>query len=386
MTIIEGADGVTLTSTGMIAFREHADFIDKFFAGESTDSERGFRFVMTLNHEAVHFLQCFTASFPYSFSVSVFELCTQLMDTARQGQLSRKVAMEFRDAFHSRARQFNAEHKGLTTIHLLEAMAVSEAYRATVSQSRKGDHLAFLDFMRTQAPELKSVYRLAFEIVASIHGDSAAYNLTSRLCFLALNSESPPEHFLTMVHSLPRDSGVELSEVPAISLLSSFGIDISQTLLAQIERGLPPAFEHPVFAPFMKELANLGDVHQQYELAARPGDLYSSGTQSTNLVPPLAVFSGGRGRIMGLAQKWSRVELFHYFDATAMIGACFSLMSGQRYYQSCPHTQCDLNKSAICHSWFAKPQNIPWTDCAFPKRFPVQFGATYKDVESVFAL
>ena len=58
MAIIEGADGVTLTSTGLIALREHADFIDQVLSGQASDPQRAFRFVMTLNHEAIHFLQC----------------------------------------------------------------------------------------------------------------------------------------------------------------------------------------------------------------------------------------------------------------------------------------------------------------------------------------
>ena len=60
--IIEGADGVTLTSTGLVAVREHADFVQNALARKASDEERAFRLVMTLNHEGIHFIQCFTAA------------------------------------------------------------------------------------------------------------------------------------------------------------------------------------------------------------------------------------------------------------------------------------------------------------------------------------
>ena len=107
--IIEGADGITLTSTGLVAVREHSDFVT-IFSGKATDNERAFRLVMTLNHEAIHFLQCFSAAFPYSFSLSLLEIASQLMAVSRQNRLTGEQIQEFKRGFDGHVVPFRSPY------------------------------------------------------------------------------------------------------------------------------------------------------------------------------------------------------------------------------------------------------------------------------------
>jgi len=379
--IIEGADGVTLTSTGLVAVREHADFVDQVLAGRATDRARAFRLVMTLNHEAIHFVQCFTASFPYSFSLSLLELSSQLMAVSRSNRLDREVVGQFRSAFRSRVNQYRSPCRNLTTIDLLEAMAVTEGYRATAVAAQNNSN-AFHAFLQESFPDPESEYRRAIGIVTTKLGIAAGYELTPRLCYLALNGDSPARNFWYFVDSLASNRSTTATSLSAVELLRRFGMDIESSLLHVIEAGLPAESTHPIFQPFLKALLEIGDLSDRYEFAAKPGGWMGGGGPPAvgNLVPPLVVCSGGRGRIMGLASAWSKEDTFLYLDSTALIGACLTLLSGRRYSQTCVHEQCPVHRSALCHSWFAKPHEISWSQCVFPERVRVQFGRDFQDV------
>lgn len=385
--IIEGADGVTLTSTGLIAVREHADFVDNVLAGNATDKERAFRLVMTLNHEAIHFLQCFTAAFPYSFSLSLLELASQLMAVSRKRRLTREQIQEFRRGFEGHLTQFRSPYRGLSTIDLLEAMAVTEGYRATVPDS--GDNAKeFHKFLLTYFPNPDSEYRRVIDLVVGVFGVEAGYHLTPRLCYVSLNGDHPARNLWTFIDELASDRRDIAHCLTATQILTLFGMDSSASILKMSESELPDDGKHPIFVPYMQALSRIGSLHDRYEFSAQPGHwMRGAGPRELGkIVPPLIVCSGGRGRIMGLASGWSKEEMFVYLDSAAMIGACLVLLSGVKYHQTCRHTECPVHSSTLCHSWFAKPQAIPWTDCVFPQRTEVQFGVSAAKLVEAFAL
>lgn len=385
--IIEGADGVTLTSTGLVAVREHADFVDNVLAGKVSDQERGFRLVMTLNHESIHFLQCFTAAFPYSFSMSLLELSSQLMAVSRHNRLSPEQIQEFRTGFEGRIAQFRSPHEGISTIDLLEAMAVTEGYRATVPD-RNNNATDFRQFLITYFPNPDSEYRRVIDLVTDVFGVEAGYHLTPRLCYISLNGDHPAKNLSTFIENLAADRRDIAHRLTATQILSLFGMDMSSSILKMSETELPDDAKHPIFAPYMQALSRIGSLEDRYEFSAQPGNwMGNAGPEEIGqIVPPLLVCSGGRGRIMGLASEWSKEEVFFYLDSTAMIGASLVLLSGDRHHQTCQHTECPIHSSTLCHSWFAKPHAIPWTDCIFPERTTVQFGTSATKLVEAFSL
>jgi hypothetical protein len=385
--IIEGADGVTLTSTGLIAVREHTDFVDNVLAGKASDKERAFRLVMTLNHEAIHFLQCFTAAFPYSFSMSLLEIASQLMAASRHNRLTPKQIQEFKRGFEGRVTQFRAPYQGISTIDLLEAMAVTEGYRATVPGSNN-NATDFRQFLLTYFSNPDSEYRRVIDLITDVFGVEAGYHLTPRLCYISLNGDHPAKNLWAFINDLASDRADIAHRLTATQILTMFGMDISASFLKMSEIELPDDSKHPIFAPYMQTLSLIGSLEDRYEFSAQPGRwMGSAGPKEIGqIVPPLVVCSGGRGRIMGLASDWSEEERFFYLDSAAMIGACLVLLSGHKHHQSCQHAECPIHSSTLCHSWFAKPHAIPWTDCAFPKRTSVQFGASATQLVETFSL
>jgi len=385
--IVEGADGVTLTSTGLVAVREHADFVDNVLAGNATDKERAFRLVMTLNHEAIHFLQCFTAAFPYSFSLSLFDIASQLMAVSRRNGLTGTQIQEFKRGLDSRLAQFNSPHRGISTVDLLEAMAVTEGFRATVPDVNSNAQ-DFRRFLLAYFPNPDSQYRRVIDLISEVFGIEAGYHLTPRLCYMSLNGNHPAKDLWEFIDNLASDRREIAHRLTATQILTIFGMDSSESILKMSESKLPDAGEHPIFAPYMQALARIGSLRDRYEFSAQPGRwLRGDGPQEIlEIVPPLLVCSGGRGRIMGLAHRWSREEIFFYLDSAAMIGACLVLLSGAKHHQACRHADCPVHSSTLCHSWFAKPHDIAWTDCAFPKRTEVQFGVSAAKLVESFLL
>src|SRR5437016_7538750 len=90
-----------------------------------------FRLVLTLNHEAVHFLQGMTTALPYSYSVNLLALCSELMDCSRDGKLDSDSLRNYRDRYINYVRILESPRDGVSTIDLMEAMAVVESFRAT---------------------------------------------------------------------------------------------------------------------------------------------------------------------------------------------------------------------------------------------------------------
>lgn len=385
--IIEGADGVTLTSTGLVAVREHADFVENVLAGNATDKERAFRLVMTLNHETVHFLQCFTAAFPYSFSLSLLDIASQLMIVSRNNRMTSKQIQEFKRGFEGRVAQFRSPHRNISTIDLLEAMAVTEGYRSTVHDSNDNAK-DFRKFLLTYFPTPDSEYRRVIDLIHGVFGLEAGYYLTPRLCYISLNGDHPAKNLWTFIDNLESDRRDIAHRLTATEILTLFDMDSSASILKMSESGLPDDGKHPIFAPYMQALSRIGSLHDRYEFSAQPGHwLRGAGPKEIGqIVPPLLVCTGGRGRIMGLASSWSKEEMFFYLDSAAMIGACLVLLSGAKHHQTCQHTECPVHSSTLCHSWFAKPHAISWRDCAFPKRAEVQFGISAAKLVEGFAL
>jgi hypothetical protein len=381
--IIEDAEGITFTSTGLIAIREHADFVDNALNGLASDTPRAFRLVMTINHEAVHFIQCFTTAFLYSYSLSLFDLTLRVIENIRRGFVSKGAVAHFREAFAGRVEQFKSRNGGFSAIDLVEAMAVTEGYRATVTDNLNNPR-HFHQFLITSFPNPKSEYRRVIDFITRRFGESAGYNLTPRLCFLALNTESPSENLQYFVEWLKEVPSGDVASLTATELLEFFDMDLP--ILETAHQEFPEKPPHPILDPYIKALAATGPLQDRYEFAAQPGTWLRTKyvPERKMLLPPFIVASGGRGWIMGLASEWSGDKQALVLQATATIGACLMLLSGDTPYQACRHTECPVHQSALCYSWFAKPHALPWTECSFPWAMNDLFGRSVEELLALF--
>ena len=203
--ILEDVEGVTLTSTGLVVMQEHIDFAEKVFSRQALDVPRALRCRMTLNHETIHFIQCFTAASPYYFSLSFLSLAEDVMHASLNNELTPELLLEFKTYFRSLVERYRSPFQNVSTIDLLEAMAVTEGYRATVLPNQDNPE-AFHLFLQDWFPDPNSEYRLVIEIVTGRFGKDAGYNLTPRLCYIALNTKHPSKSFFDLIDNLPLES------------------------------------------------------------------------------------------------------------------------------------------------------------------------------------
>lgn len=369
LPIIKSADGITLLSTWLIAIREDYDFADSVFQKTEPPSSRAYRLVLTLNHEGVHFLQGMTAAIPYSYSLNLLELCGGLMRECREGTLDADRLALNRARYKKLNRLLSMQVRDISTIDLLEAMAVVESFRATSINPASSD---FVKYVETYYFARESPYRRVIDIIRTTFDDQTAFESTSRICFLSLNGDSPPNSFWTIIGELRRCE--DPWRLSAIDICKRVGLDYKATLIAQHHYISEVLSTHKILAPYIEYLSKLGSLEELFEFAAQLSHWLSGGGPkgAENLVPPAVLYTGGRGKKMGLAKEWNNGQFFVFIDTAALVGACQSILTGNKCYLSCPHSECPVHITRLCHAWYAIPKD--WRKCAFPTRFIVQFG------------
>ena len=379
--ILEGAQGLTLTSTWLVMIREDYEYADAHFKKEVVLDRRAYELALTLDHEFVHFLQGFTTAFTYSYSTSLLKLFAELMSISRAGRLDSATLRIYRETYSNYQRQFHNSVQGISTIDLLEAMAVTESFRSTEPEINTE---AFRRYLQRCFPDPNSVYRRVLSVVADRFGDETALQTTSRLCFLALNGDDPAGNFWYFIEQLQGEDPSKLCTLSAWDLSTRFEMDPLGFLIEQY-KNLAAGDQNKLVLPYQQLLSTIGPYRELFEFAARPGDWMRSrpNEQFLLLLPPLVMFSGGRGKALGLGRNWDRDQRFQYADTGGLIGACQRLLTDGRPYQFCPHVHCPMHETALCSGWTAVPQNMTWSECVFPKRLDVQFKMTAPDLMKV---
>jgi hypothetical protein len=383
--IEERVKGVTLFGNWMILMREDWEFFETVIGPSPPGTRRAFDCILTLNHEAVHFCQSYTEAFPYSYSIHWLQLCQSLMEHARKGLLNEKTLRSFQQTDYNYNNQLLNRKSGVSALDLLEAMAVTESFRATdpdPSVSR------FLRYLYTYFPNHESRYRRAIDFVVHFLGPDAAFELTPRLCFFALNGDDPGRNFKSFIYQLTKENVAEPHRLKALDLCRIFGMPPDGFFLNRFKEVFDQGGRHKWLAPYMNGLLTLGSYSEIFESASQLGNWLRAGPPGANkyLVPPLVLLSGGRGKLLGLAKEWSFEKRFSYVDTAALEGVCERLLTKEKPYQCCPHKDCPVHKTALCHKWYAVPQQIPWTKCAFPKRLQIQFGMQPEELMRVRSL
>lgn len=361
--LVEGAEGITNTLTWLISLREPWDFtISALQKGQNP--QRTFELVLTINHETVHFLQGLTTAFLYSISVSYFQLFRDLVQTAKRGDLTKQNLLYFRESYDNFNQQFNSPDNGLTTVHLLEAMAVTEGFRATAPE--RG--LSFDKYLEDFFPAPDSVYRVVVDEVARRFGPVAALDLTPKLCFIALNGDTPAKNFWTILRQLPKVPDISLWSTARLS--EALGMPPDRYFVNRID-SVPADFSHPILKPYLDILRTEWSPAERLELAGSPGYALgeiksSANTKIHRLLPPLIVASGGRGVPLG-PQAQDRDAALGIVAVTALMGAVERLLSDGERYHPCPHRDCPVHSTQLCRAMCPPSENVGWSNCAFPQ-------------------
>src|SRR5262249_18006947 len=155
-------------------------------------------------------------------SLHLLGLCSELMREARAGRLTAAALRERRAQYKALRGILLDEVNGVSAHGLLEAMAVTEGYRATVHDP---GGMAFQPRIAGYYPDRTSVYRRVIDIVAGVFGSDAALNLTPLLCFNALNCDAPAQWFWYLVEGLESYSEASISGMDAHQVGAVVGIE-----------------------------------------------------------------------------------------------------------------------------------------------------------------
>jgi hypothetical protein len=375
LPIVESADGITLLSNWLIAVREDFSFFESIFRNPFLQDKRAYQLQLTLHHETIHFLQGMTAALPFSYSVNLLNFCNRVMRESREGKLDARGLTRFRAEYKKLNTLLAQQVQNVSIVHILEAMAVVESLRSMSAELSASE---FINYVETYYRNSESVYRRVIDIIRTTFNDLTAFESTSRICFLALNGDNPPQSFWTIIQALQTHR--KPWQISAIEMARFARIDYRASLLAQHYRVNQRQSTHKVLAPYIDKLSTLGTLEEVFEFAARPSDwLSGNGPEGIDtIMPPLILFSGGRGLTLGLAKQWEKEQLFMFIDAAALVGACQRILVDNIYYLACPHTMCPLYDTQLCHAWFAIPEKFE--ECAFPKRFKLHFGKPFEDM------
>ena len=121
----------------------------------------------------------------------------------------------YRQTYFNYQKQFQKKVRGISAVDLLEAMAVTESFRCTAPVV---DTAAFRRYLEMCFPELDSVYRRALTVMAECFNEETALQVTSRLCFLALNGDDPATSFWYFVDKLRGEDPKKLCVLSASDL------------------------------------------------------------------------------------------------------------------------------------------------------------------------
>jgi hypothetical protein len=378
--IIEGAHGITNLITWTILVREDWDFISNALERKVTDSQRAFELILTLNHETVHFLQGLTTAFTYGVSVHFWDLFRDLASACKQGDLNVANLKNFQESYKNFRHQFLSESDGLSTLDLLESMAATEAFRGTATDASTPAFLNHIDFYY---PDKDSVYRKTTEIVRSRFGVEAAFNLTPKLCFIALNGDTPAKNFWIMFDRLKECEGGDLAQWSTIQLSQFLEMPHENYFVNRISE-LAPSYVHPILSPYLDLLKNIWTDIERVEFAAMPGeklrDIKGNDPVMKQILPPLIAASGGRGMPLGLAASWEPEKVISVIAATALMGTSERMVSEGKPYHPCPHVECPVHETALCHAMYPPSMAVPWESCNYHLVLSTSFGKSSKEL------
>ena len=364
LRLVRGADGLTLLSSGVVVIAESWEFINEHLRGTVVDRERAWRLANTLNHEAVHFIQSYTTAFGFVHATQFARLCETMQEESRRGRLDEAKLRAFRKDYRGLRQRMTEAYGGVSAEDILEGMAVVEGYRASAGEP-SSDGLG--SFLKLQFPG-SSTYSRVVQIVEGLFGNQQVLELTGPICFLALNSDSPPKRFWKLLRQL---SGGTFSDT--WRFVEQFGSDPRRFFVLDHDTSSP---SHPVLGPYLAFLRGLSSAENVFKFCAQPGTwLRGEGPwKGGELMPPVVLAQGGMSRpSSGPLARWSDEEFRRLMVWVARLGASQRALADDRVpYMACVHNACPIHATGFCHHWYGLPERFE--DCVFPGVFEQAFG------------
>lgn len=373
-------EGWTDTASWLIILREDFETIKRAASTPEVtdkDAQRYSDVFLTFRHETVHFWHAISTSFLYSYSCNYINFCIDALNTVRHG--SKRYGdipfSEFQPKFNELTELLLSPSAPIRTIDVIEGCAVVCAYRMNFPRGSHKGFLRHLDERHSGQKEYRSAYLFATKIL-----DESAFDLFAPACYLALQGDSPGRNLETIL--LYARDGVEIApreyivEDPLAFLLEAANMQEEGCFPSVVARSLQQFtqgyFSHPILQPYIEKIAQSQHLRLA-DIFARPY-IYDENPQHGQEVsdflfdvsPPLHVYSGRAGLLMGLGQRLGKDYGIIIHHLTAIVGLAARLVFDARSQMLCPHQNCPVYKTNLCQGYLAFPLD-DYKKCKFPE-------------------
>lgn len=379
ITLLEGS-GRTFAFVGLVVLRESRKYFLRVTSNPPTGSLRDFEAVNAWNHEVIHFIQSLSTNFLYSHSIAMIRYAFNVLRNYRDFLIHREQTTMFEVV----ARSLTKREEDVSVIDLLEGVAVVESFKLTDPRPTVQRFLSFRDHYFPGSGN--SSYRISFNYLSKRIGADRTFNLLAPLSFIALQSDSPPRAFGTLVDDLLPDMPIEQLEYAGIAeLFSLFGMDVRDHLFHKLP-STPSNLRHPILYDWIEHCIELLGISRLLEVSARPSLINTIGLSKSEvecLLPAVVAFSSVPGSKLvghkyGLANSDPELVALVIHTA-ALIGAVKRLTllrETKNLPQFCPHgDECPHHASALCFRYFSPPSiEQGREDCGFARFFEHETG------------
>jgi hypothetical protein len=220
--------------------------------------------------------------------------------------------------------------------------------------------------------EYQAAYLYAIEILGEY-----AFDLFAPACYLALQGDNPGKN-LESILLFARDGlryfpDTYIRGDPLSYLLEVTNMSEEGCFPLVIRRQMPQRyFSHPILQPYIEKIAQtshlrLVDIFARpyiYEDKSHPSQ--EIGDFLLDISPPLNIYSGRTGVLMGLGQKLGKDYGIIIHHLTALVSLVARLVFDIRQEMLCPHQECPVYKTNLCQRYLAFPLD-DYRNCKFPE-------------------
>lgn len=368
-------EGWTDTATWLIILRENFEMMKRAASMPEVmgkDAQRYSDAFLTFRHETVHFWHAISTNFLYSYSCNYINFCIDALNSVRHG--SKRYGdipfSEFQPKFNELTELLLSPSAPIRTIDVIEGCAVLCAYRMNFPRGSHKGFLRHLDERHSGQKEYRSAYLFATKML-----DETAFDLFAPACYIALQGDNPGRNLETIL--LYARDGIEIAsreyivEDPLAFLLEAANMPEEGCFPYVVRRSMPQGyFSHPILQPYIEKIAQTAHIRVS-DIFARPY-LYESNSHGeigdfiTDMSPPLHIYSGRAGLLMGLGQRLGKNYGIIIHHLTAIVGLAARLVFDARSQMLCPHQNCPIYETNLCQGYLAFPLD-DYKKCKFPE-------------------
>lgn len=336
------------------------------------DAQRYSDAFLTFRHETVHFWHAISTSFLYSYSCNYINFCIDALNTVRHSSKRYEDIpfSEFQPKFNELTELLLSPSAPIRTIDVIEGCAVLCAYRMNFPRGSHEGFLRHLDERHSGQREYRNAYLFASKILGA-----STFDLFAPACYLSLQGDNPGRNLETIL--LYARDGVEIApheyivEDPLSFLLEATNMQEEGCFPYLVRRSMPKGyFSHPILQPYIEKIAQTTNLRVS-DIFARPY-LYENNSRDeigdflTDMSPPLHIYSGRAGLLMGLGQRLGKDYGIIIHHLTAIVGLTARLVFDTCSQMLCLHQNCPVYKTNLCQRYLAFPLD-DYKKCKFPE-------------------